>query len=136
MRFSFDCSAIVLGHIVIATEPVAEMPDSDSDQESQNTDNSRELHARSTPEDIKSATSPEEEQQSPREKPPWPEDSGGNVTSSQNAPDNNFSQAFNLKHLIYFENASQNNGWVIVNYSIDPLGLDDKDLLSTDCGTL
>lgn len=101
----------MLGHIVIATEDVAaaaEMPASDSDQESQNTDNNAELQAKSAPEETQSL---DEEQQSPQEKPPWSEDSGGNATApQQHPPENNFSQAFNLKHLIYFENASQNNG--------------------------
>lgn len=58
----------------------------------------------------------------PQQKPPWPlEDSGGGNSSNnvdkegsgdkQRSPQTQpFSEAFNLKHLFYFENSSQNDG--------------------------
>ena len=58
-----------------------------------------------------------EQETTPAQKPPWPEeDSGGGnwslttQESSGSGSGGNFSEAFNVKHLIYFENSSQNNG--------------------------
>lgn len=58
-------------------------------------------------------------EEEPPQKPPWNFDTGGNSTDQVDGPSsgdhpagviNNFSEAFNVKHLIYFENSSQNDG--------------------------
>lgn len=129
LTFPIFCSAIVLSHIVIATEDVAAIGELQDEQHSPDDNSELTLDTLESPPPPAEVNSDEtrsriEEQQMPPEKPPWTEevddDDGGNVTApvdaqsqKKRAPSetgDNFSEAFNLKHLIYFENSSQNNG--------------------------
>lgn len=105
----------MLSHIVIATPDIATPTDADHSQRQ----GPSEANDQSPEEPDKPQIEEDNEQRAPPQKPPWKddEDSGGVGVSTGNSTDgagdslsSNFSEAFNLKHLIYFENSSQNEG--------------------------
>lgn len=109
-------SAIVLSHIVIATDDIAGNVNLDQTEEVTSPPETQEAESDAVTATEGTRSRLEEE---PPQKPPWNFDTGGNSTDQVDGPSsgdhpagviNNFSEAFNVKHLIYFENSSQNDG--------------------------